>query len=217
VRRALQKHVDGQLNPWVLELARCKQLESSDDSLGPMMESANLSIEDADKKISRARPHFCLHKHTRHTCFWQGTLVSWRWHTGIASSWSGSMHESAFACGAEANIVLPIVKPGSDKIPPLCVPFAKTNGMWGINKKTEPGCTELERAQVKGAYSKFVCDRNVPDIAKPLSAEYKVRTQALYGFPKHMLIVRNVSCTATQRARTAHYVRSLRVESSHTH
>ena len=58
----MQRHVDGELNPWVLDLARCDKLSGAFDSIGPMMRSANLDVKDANSKIDGARHHpvhFC--------------------------------------------------------------------------------------------------------------------------------------------------------------
>lgn len=50
----MERHLAGDLNPWVLEQARCQELENVYESLGPLMQSSNAKVEDANKGLSCA-------------------------------------------------------------------------------------------------------------------------------------------------------------------
>jgi hypothetical protein len=50
----MSRHLAGDLNPWVLEQARCKELENVYESIGPLMQSSNYKVEEANKGLSRA-------------------------------------------------------------------------------------------------------------------------------------------------------------------
>ena len=50
----LERHVEGELNPWVLQEARCDELLDATETLGPIMISANAAVREANSGLSRA-------------------------------------------------------------------------------------------------------------------------------------------------------------------
>ena len=50
----MQHHVDGQLNPWVLDYAHCGDFQDAYDALQPAFAAANTRVNDANNRIARA-------------------------------------------------------------------------------------------------------------------------------------------------------------------
>jgi hypothetical protein len=49
----MSRHIKGELNPWVLEQARCKELAKAKASVDPLMQGANAAVIEANKGLAR--------------------------------------------------------------------------------------------------------------------------------------------------------------------
>jgi hypothetical protein len=48
------RHYQGDLNPWVLQQARCKELADARVKVDPLMEGANVAVGEANKGLASA-------------------------------------------------------------------------------------------------------------------------------------------------------------------
>lgn len=205
----MSRHIDGDLNPWVLEEARCAELLEAGDSIQELMEASNAPVVEANEDLTGARPPRifarlsapCMRE--RNEGAFEGTLMcrtGQLTHTALLRPGAhcrgvgcACLRSSAVRAEANDGAALVATFTGGDApepLPLLCVPFADDgSGMLVQNPMPAPGCVPLEPMQVNASYVDAVCPTPLPDELDTSDPAFLVR---------HLVSPRRVQITTTR-------------------